>query len=419
MKDLSNSDDSDAFYGCLASQHGLGYAGFSQLLRGFGSPEAVYAATPVAWRAAWPRLSPAAEASLARGPRVETWRALLEECHRRAIRVTAPGWPGYPQTLLELEAPPPLLYVRGAWKPEDARAVALVGTRAPTAYGRQAAFTIARELAAHGCTVTSGLAVGIDAAAHAGAMADGRRTLAVIGCGLDIAYPRDNLGIRERIEENGAVISEFPPGTPPLSSHFPRRNRLISALSCATVVVEAGGKSGALLTAAHTRNQNKPLFAVPGPIFSSVSEGTNALLRRGALLATSAADVVRALDAPRTETGPRFQAHFQSHIQPQSQRQSRSQAGSGIRKLSSGVRSSPASNAVNPVPVLARKESADPVLRLWAGEEACAVDALTERAIRTNLWPREQAAAALLERLLQLELSGLVRRMPGASYRLA
>jgi DNA processing protein len=396
----------EAFYGSLASQHGLGYAGFARLLEKFGSPESVYGATETERREAYPRLSDAMAASLASGPRFDLWAGLVERCEAQAIVLTAPAWPGYPEPLLSLEAPPPLLYLRGEWRPEDARAVALVGTRTPTAYGREAAHTLARDLAAAGYTVVSGLAMGIDAAAHAGALAvdgeSGGRTLAVIGCGLDIEYPLENTAVRARIEarsgENGAVISEFPPGTQPLPAHFPRRNRLISALSLATVVVEAGGNSGALLTAAHARNQHKPLFAVPGPIFSTVSSGTNALLRKGALLAASAEDITTVLErvaVPRRFLGPTLGSPIRT------------------RRLSASGLPDAAPRARVP----SRQEPDDPVLRLWGTDEVCALDALSARAGEQGLWPRGQAGAALLESLLQLELRGLVRRMPGAAYR--
>jgi DNA processing protein len=397
--------EKEALYGCLASQHGLGSLGLARLLETFGSAEGVYAADPERLRAAHPRLSAAMAASLARGPSLAAWEELVETCRAHRILITAPGWPGYPQPLLDLEGPPPLLFMRGACLPGDARAVALVGTRNPTAYGREAAFTLARDLTAAGYTVASGLAMGIDAAAHAGALAaparagestPACRTIAVIGCGLDIAYPLENLGVRERIEAQGAVISEFPPGTPPRPAHFPRRNRLISGLARATVVVEAGAKSGALLTAAHARNQDKFLFAVPGPIFSSVSSGTNALLRKGALLAATAADITALLehdpDAPRVRP-VREPAHT---VPPVSARLPRSQ-----RAPAPALTAALATRAEIPD---------DPVLRLWGADEVCAVDTLAARA-------GEEGAAALMEALLRLELRGLVRRLPGAAYR--
>lgn len=409
------SSGPDPVYGCLASQHGLGAVGLARLLATFGSAEAVYGAGPDAWRAAHPPLSAAVVASLERGPDVSVWERLREACAARRIVIAAPGGAGYPRVLETLEAPPPLLYLRGAWREEDARAVALVGTRTPTAYGREAARAFARDLAAAGYTVVSGLALGIDAAAHQGALDAGGRTLAVIGCGLDLDYPAENRAVRRRIdggpEGPGAVISEFPPGTTAWPSHFPRRNRLISALSRAIVVVEAGGKSGALLTADYARAQQRLLFAVPGPIFSGVSTGTNALLRDGARPAISVADVIAAVESgERPESGA-------------------VPSGRPARKARTPAAdlTAPRSGSGRPAP---RGKTEDPVLALWeprerlsgadeAGpaDEACPLDTLAARAEARGMWPPGRAAAALLERLLFLEMRGLVRRLPGAVYR--
>ncbi len=422
MPPFSFPSDVDPLYGCLASQHGFGHAGMAKLLARFGSAEGVYGAGPEAWRAAHPHASDAMIASLARGPDLRVWERLREDCAARRTVVAAPGWPGYPRVLEELDAPPPLLYLRGAWKEEDRRAVALVGTRTPTAYGREAARAFSRDLAAGGYTVVSGLALGIDAAAHQAALDAGGRTLAVIGCGLDLDYPMENRAIRRRIdgEEDGpgAVISEFPPGTPAWPSHFPRRNRLISALSRAIVVVEAGGKSGALLTADYARAQERLLFAVPGPIFSGVSAGSNALLSAGARPAISIADVIAAVEdlSPLTtrtapialsEAGNAGKLPTQGVISarvPPARRAASTQRKSGHEVLRKSLR--------EPV--------RDPVLALWDTEEAdeaCPLDTLAARAEERGLWPHGRAAAALLEALLQLEMRGLVRRLPGAAYR--
>src|SRR5690606_810256 len=246
----------DPFYGCLASQHeGLGAVGVSRLLAIFGSARAVYGAGPGTLKEAVPRLPATVVASLGKGPDLKAWEALAARCGELGITIAAPGGAGYPDPLRALPHPPPLLYLRGRWLPEDARAVALVGTRTPTEYGRRAAFTLARDLAGAGFRVVSGLAEGIDGASHAGALEAGGRTLAVIGCGLDIPSPPGNLAVRARMEQDdcaqGLVVSEFPPGEAPRAAHFPRRNRLISALARAVVVVEAGDRSGALLTAAY------------------------------------------------------------------------------------------------------------------------------------------------------------------------
>jgi DNA processing protein len=305
-----------------------------------------------------------------------------------------------------VEAPPPLVYLRGRWEAVDARAVALVGTRTPTAYGREAARVFARDCAAAGYTVVSGLALGTDAVAHQGALDAGGRTIAVIGCGLDIDYPVENREIRARIESHdgahGVVLSEFPPGTPAWPSHFPRRNRLISALSRAVVVVEAGDQSGALLTADHARAQKRLLFAVPGPVFSTMSNGSNALLGEGARVASCAADVIEIIehdpvDPAARGTPPRA---------PGSRKKPKAKATTPTGRTAPRV-------LRGPVPELV----SDPVLTLWGQDEACPLDTLAARAAEQGVWPAARVAAALLEALLLLELRGLVRRLPGAVYR--
>ncbi len=394
-------DEPEPLYGCLASIPGLGGIGFARLISAFGSPDRVYGTDIAVLRKACPRLSRTVAASIAAGPDPRAWEKVLDDCRTQGIRVTAPGLRGYPAVLQELDGPPPLLYVRGEWNPADARAVALVGTRTPTAYGREAAHALARDLARAGVTIVSGLALGIDAAAHAGALEGGGRTLAVIGCGPDIPYPRENLELRDGIIRNGAVLSEHPPGTEPFQSNFPRRNRIISALARATVVVEAGRKSGALLTATHARDQGKPLFAVPGPIFSNVSEGSNTLLREGALLAVSASDVLAAIDGRIPAEGA-------------------SRPAGGGPGVSNATRSNfaPAERSGGQ-PLRPRKVGVptDPVLRLWGDDLVCPLDRLAERARGQGLWPSEETSPALLAALLQLELRGHVQRLPGAVFR--
>jgi DNA processing protein len=397
---MPNHDFTDdfAWYACLATQHYLGPVGFKALVAGFGSPREVYGASQAARKEMHPALQAKMATSLAKGPDFRAWEVLLGECVRGAITIAAPGDSAYPRVLEALDAPPPLLFLRGAWRPGDARAVALVGTRTPTAYGREAAWTLARDLGAAGCAVVSGLAVGIDAAAHAGALASGGRTLAVIGCGLDQEYPAENRELRAAIEERGAVISEHPPGTPPQQMNFPRRNRIISALSRGVVVVEAGARSGALLTADHARLQGKPLFAVPGPIFSSVSEGTHALLREGrAALATSAREILAGLDG-----------EVPANVDP-----ARKTVPPADGKRTARPKAKAGRDGAGPFST----EPSDPVLRLWEGDEVCGVDALTARAEAAGLWPAGAAASGLLEALLMREMTGQVQRLPGPSYR--
>lgn len=203
--------------------------------------------------------------------------------------------PEYPAALRFIHDPPAALFVRGALKITDEMALAVVGSRKPTAYGRLVAEKIAADLAAAGITVVSGLARGIDTAAHRGALAVGGRTVAVLGCGPDVVYPRENSGIMEQIIERGAVVSEFPPGSPPEAWHFPARNRIISGFSKGVLVVEAAEKSGALITADFALEQGRDVMAVPGNVTSSLSKGTNRLIKQGAKLVESAGDIIEEL----------------------------------------------------------------------------------------------------------------------------
>jgi DNA processing protein len=200
----------------------------------------------------------------------------------------------YPLQLRDTPQAPPL-DVRGDIRREDALAVAVVGSRRPTPYGLGVAETLARDLARHGVTIVSGLARGIDTAAHRGALAGGGRTIAVLGSGIDRIYPPENSELAEQITAHGAVVSQFARGAPPLRHHFPVRNGLIAGLSLGTVVVEAGDGSGALITATHAAELGRLVFAVPGPVTSPASQGTNGLLRDGATLIRDWTDIVNEL----------------------------------------------------------------------------------------------------------------------------
>jgi len=189
---------------------------------------------------------------------------------------------GYPKSLKEIEQPPPVLYLRGALLPEDDWAVAVVGTRRLSAYGRQVTEQIAGALAQNGIAVVSGLARGIDGVAHQAAINAGGRTLAVLGSGVDRIYPPEHRRLAEQIIANGGLLSDYAPGTAPDAANFPPRNRIISGLSRAVVVVEAGETSGALITASFAAQQGREVFAVPGTILAAQSKGTNLLIQQGA-----------------------------------------------------------------------------------------------------------------------------------------
>nr|WP_041276590.1 DNA-processing protein DprA [Desulfosporosinus acidiphilus] len=221
--------------------------------------------------------------------RIDPWK-IGADLREQGIKVIIPLDPHYPPSLLEIPDPPPILYYRGSLD-SNSEALAIVGSRRASAYGKSAARMLAHEASAQGITVVSGLARGIDTAAHHGALEGNGITWAFLGCGLDQIYPRENNLLAENILVKGALISEFPPGTPPLAANFPARNRLISGASCGVVVVEAAERSGAMITVDFALEQGRDVFAVPGPIFSPLSRGPHNLLRQGAKIAAGFEDI--------------------------------------------------------------------------------------------------------------------------------
>lgn len=198
----------------------------------------------------------------------------------------------YPELLREISRPPKKLYVKGSLSPADKLALAVVGTRSYTSYGKEMVAEIVPSLVKAGFTIVSGMARGIDTFAHRAALDAGGRTIAVLGCGVDIIYPAENREIYYRILDKGAVISEYPPGYEPKNYTFPERNRIISGISRGTLVVEAGERSGALITANFALDQNRDLFAVVGSAFNPASAGPNRLIKEGAIPVTSAQDIL-------------------------------------------------------------------------------------------------------------------------------
>lgn len=228
----------------------------------------------------------------------------LELCRREGIGVLLENDPAYPRPLKEIHDPPGALFLRGTLLPRDAAAVGIVGTRHASVYGLRQAERLAAALARAGLTIVSGLARGIDAAAHRGALAAGGRTLAVLASGVLSIYPPEHAALADEICAAGAIISESPPRVEPLAGQFPQRNRIISGLSLGVIVVEAAERSGALITAKHALEQGREVFAVPGSIESRTSRGCHRLIRDGATLVESADDVLEAL-GPLVEAVPR------------------------------------------------------------------------------------------------------------------
>lgn len=217
---------------------------------------------------------------------------ILDWCRRERCTVLLRGTSGYPSILEEIYDPPLVLYARGDPEALEAAAVAVVGTRKPTPYGLQMAEGLAGDLASRGVAVISGLARGIDAAAHRGCLDAQGRTIAVLGCGIDVTYPREHRQLTERVLEKGMILSEFPPGTSPAPQNFPVRNRIISGLSLGTLIVEASEYSGSLITARLAMEQNREVFATPGNLTSPGSFGPNFLIKQGAKLVQSWRDIV-------------------------------------------------------------------------------------------------------------------------------
>jgi len=286
--------DDTRFYLGFNLVNGIGPARLDRLIEYCGSIEAAWQIAPADALAAG--LDAKTAAALMKARRTLDLDAELERVERAGVRLVTRDDAGYPAALAQIPAPPPLLYVRGQISAVDDWSVAVVGTRSPTTYGREATRRIVGELAAAGVSVVSGLAIGIDTIAHAVALEVGGRTIAILASGMDQVYPERNRALAEQIEANGALLSEFPLGTKPTPQLFPVRNRIISGLSLATLVVEAGVKSGALITVRYALEQGRDVFAVPGPIFSPKSEGPNQLIRDGAGLVTRGQDILEALN---------------------------------------------------------------------------------------------------------------------------
>ena len=279
----------------------------------------------------------------------------------------------YPAWLRAITDPPAVLYCDGRIEPQDRQAVAIVGARRATPYGLQATETLARELSGAGFTIVSGLARGIDAAAHRAALDAGGRTIAVRGSGLDVTYPPEHARLREEIAGCGAVLTEFPTGTQPKPSHFPQRNRIISGLALGVVVVEAAEDSGSLITARRALEQGREVFAVPGSIDAPLSRGPHGLIKQGAKLVETVDDIVEEL-LPQLETA-------------------------GVPKRRPGL------PKAEDLPNLSPDER---LLLDQMSREPLHLDDLTER---SGLTPAGVAGI-----LLGLELKDVVRQLPGQRY---
>jgi DNA processing protein len=276
---------------------GIGAVRLRQLISFFGSLEAAWhAPTSALYSAGLPKK--VTENLLIQRNSLDLSR-ILEEIRENRIEIVTWDDENYPRRLKEIDNSPPVLYIRGSLEIEDDWAVGIVGTRRVTSYGRQVAEEIAAFLARNGVTVVSGLARGIDAIAHKAALKHGGRTIAVLGSGVDQLYPPEHRQLALEMIENGAVISDYAPGTPPDAGNFPPRNRIISGLSLAVIVVEAGQKSGALITSTFAAEQGRDVYAVPGNIYSPQSKGTNFLIQQGARPLIDLEDILETLNIER------------------------------------------------------------------------------------------------------------------------
>lgn len=351
----------------LLATPGVGRESARRLLAAFGSPQAVFDADPAALRGV---VEPGMAAALGREPEgferqmIATLRWRDGAPHRHLMAL---GDSGYPALWLNTADPPLLLYLEGRIELLQRDSLAIVGSRRPTAQGREHARAFAAGLAREGWSIVSGLAAGIDAAAHEGALAAGGDTVAVIGTGIDVVYPLSHRVLTRRIAEHGLLISELPIGAPPLAHHFPQRNRLIAGLARGTLVVEAALRSGSLITARLAAEGGRDVWALPGSVLSPQSEGCHALIRQGATLVTSVPQVLEDL----------------------------------------GQRPSVSAAVPAGEPPTAANEDEDEVLTAM-GHDPCSLDALIARCG----WPAPRLSA----HLLTLELDGQVARLPGGLY---
>ncbi len=310
----------------------------------------------------------------------------------QAGKIIALGDERYPELLRAIHDPPAVLYCDGMPEPGDRQAVAIVGSRQATPYGLRITEALASELSALGFTIVSGFARGIDAAAHRAALAAGGRTIAVLGCGLDVDYPPGHASLRAEIAASGAVLTEFTAGTPPRATNFPRRNRIISGLALGVVVVEATAESGSLITARLALEQGREVFAVPGPVDASTSRGPHGLIKQGGKLVETVDDIIEEL-LPQLDQGA---CGFRSR-DVSAERRSNDKAPAA----SVAARSRPSSVSID----LSTEER---LVFDQMSREPLHLDELTERSRLTS------AEAAGI--LLGLELKDVVRQLPGQRY---
>jgi DNA processing protein len=299
---MKNTPAPDLYWIGLSSIPGIGRVTFRRLVGLFGSPQRVLFASRDDLEKIG-GLSDKIIAALGSFPWQEHATREIEKAADANVAIVTADCPAYPERLRNTPDAPVYLYVKGALQSEDGNAISIVGTRKPTHYGITVTRRIATELASAGFTIVSGMARGIDTQAHRGALAEHGRTIAVLGCGIDVVYPPENKGLMEEISRAGAVVTENFFGTQPESGYFPSRNRIISGLSRGTVIIEAAEDSGSLITAKYALEQGRRLYAVPGNIGSLTSRGTNSLIKQGAILVEGVNDILRDLGMQKQAMG--------------------------------------------------------------------------------------------------------------------
>jgi DNA processing protein len=380
-------DEKLKYWIALRAVEEVGCVGFRNLIEAFASPEAVFR-TPASTLLAIPGIGPKTADHIRS---FSDWGMAEGEVVRAGelgVTIVTCEDSRYPRNLLNIYDYPPFLYLKGSLCPEEI-GVAVVGSRLASAYGKYVTEKLSRELALKGITVVSGLARGIDAAAHRGALAGKGRTIAVLGCGLDIIYPPENEGLAAAISAHGALVTEFRFGTPPNAPNFPARNRIISGISLGVVVVEAGEKSGSLITARIAADQGRSVFAVPGAIESAGSRGTNRLIKQGAKLIENVEDILDEI-LPQAGFSPVI-PEMPCRISP-----------------SGAIPSSP--EAANPSSgiVLPGLSAAERKILSLITQKPVVIDVLIGN---SGLSPQD-----VLNSLLVLELRGLIRQLPGKMF---
>jgi len=384
----------------LKSIPGVGNVGCMHLLASFGSPRAVFQADRRTLEAVPGISAKTAAAILSFG----NWHAIAQEieaARRHGATIVTCRDALYPPQLLQIYDYPVYLYVRGTLAPRDI-AIAVVGSRIASTYGRFTTEKLCRELALRGINLVSGLARGIDAAAHRGALAGRGRTIAVLGCGLDVVYPPENEDLMHAIAAAGAVVTEFPFGTPPLGPHFPARNRIISGMCLGVVVVEATNKSGSLITARLALEQNREVFAVPGSIDQPGSRGTNKLIKQGAKLIEHVDDIIE-------EILPQLERLAPPSASPQpGPARATSPPSPYPGSTVPAAAPAPDRGAAGACPGAASLSTAARAVLAVIGSLPVDIDSIVSR---TALPPQQ-----VLSSLLTLELQGLVTPLPGKMY---